>query len=391
MQFEPSVPSSLYHKMLAAEDPYPILHRLRAEHPVYFVSPEQFWLVTRYQDIERLLHYPGYVSLDGRNWEKYRPALKGSLLRWNEDNGLFCCSDEHHSRLRRLLRNIFSPISIVKMGDRIRNTVHETYMELVSERLSPVDLIAEFTSRVPYRIICQLVGLKADDDEAEYRKTIHKFICVLQPNPSIEDQQFAESALHKLLTWINRTMEERMAFPKADVVSYLLQIAHSKQTLTENDIRFLLLNIVGAGVETTAFVAQDILLLLYQDIELLEQLKADRSLANKGLLEIIRYAVGGPAGLMRFALCDFELGGQRIRQGQMLMLSRGGANRDPAVFENPDQIDLKRPIVKLPVFGRGTHRCLGEHLAMAQLQMMVEVFLDYPEEVASRPSEKWDG
>jgi cytochrome P450 len=103
----------------------------------------------------------------------------------------------------------------------------------------------------------------------------------------------------------------------------------------------------------------------------------DRSLVPKAVNEIMRFAFGGPAGLPRFAVRDFELRGQKIRKGQMLMLSFGGANRDPAVFDDPDTLDIERDARDLLVFGNGPHYCLGANLARQEMGCMIEAMLDF--------------
>jgi cytochrome P450 len=101
----------------------------------------------------------------------------------------------------------------------------------------------------------------------------------------------------------------------------------------------------------------------------------DRSLVPKAVNEILRFALGGPAGAPRYALRDFTLRGKSIRKGQMLMLSFG-ANRDPAVFAEPDVLDLERDNRELLVFGSGPHYCLGANLARQELGAMLDAALD---------------
>ena len=106
-------------------------------------------------------------------------------------------------------------------------------------------------------------------------------------------------------------------------------------------------------------------------------MKADRTLVPQTVLEIIRYGMGGPAGLPRYAVRDFEMRGKQIRKGQMLMLSFGGANRDPEVFANPDEFDITRDNSNLLMFGFGAHYCLGVHLAKAELRASVDAMCDF--------------
>jgi cytochrome P450 len=116
---------------------------------------------------------------------------------------------------------------------------------------------------------------------------------------------------------------------------------------------------------------------LLQNPYVFEQLKEDRSLIPQAVLEIIRHGMGGPAGLPRYAVSDFELRGRRIRRGQMLMMSFGGANRDPEVFANPDVFDITRDHSNLLSFGFGAHYCLGVHLAKAELCASVDALCDF--------------
>ena len=90
-----------------------------------------------------------------------------------------------------------------------------------------------------------------------------------------------------------------------------------------------------------------------------------------------RFGFGGPGALPRYAVRDFELRGRHIRKGQMLMLSFGGANRDPSVYADPDRLDLERDPKDLLTFGHGTHFCLGAHLARQEMRCMVDAALDF--------------
>jgi cytochrome P450 len=134
--------------------------------------------------------------------------------------------------------------------------------------------------------------------------------------------------------------------------------------------------LIGAGSETTNLGGLVMIQTLLQHPEQLKRVRDDRSLVPKAVNEIMRFAFGGPAGLPRFAVRDFELRGQRIKKGQMLMLSFGGANRDPAVFDDPDRLDIERDARDLLVFGNGPHYCLGANLARQEMGAMLDAALD---------------
>ena len=146
--------------------------------------------------------------------------------------------------------------------------------------------------------------------------------------------------------------------------------------LSEDDIVLLLAGLIGAGSETTSQGGASIVRMLLAEPRAMERLRGDRALIRRAIDEIIRFTFSGPGGTVRFALRDFELRGKAIRRGQMLMLSLGGANRDPAVFENPDVLDLDRPVRDLPAFGNGPHYCLGANLARQEMACMLDALLD---------------
>lgn len=115
---------------------------------------------------------------------------------------------------------------------------------------------------------------------------------------------------------------------------------------------------------------------LLEHPEQLERVRDDRSLVPSAIAEIMRFAFGGPAGMPRFAVRDFELRGKAIRKGQMLMLALGGANRDPEVFSDPDVLDIERDTRESLIFGIGPHYCLGANLARQELACMLDAALD---------------
>jgi cytochrome P450 len=175
---------------------------------------------------------------------------------------------------------------------------------------------------------------------------------------------------------VRELVAKRRTHPEEDLVSDLVQAQDADDALCEDDIVLLLSGLIGAGSETTSFGGASILRMLLAQPEVHRRLLADRTLIRRALDEIIRYTVGGPAGTLRYALRDFELRGQTIRKGQMILLSIGGANRDPAVFANPDTLDLERVVRDLPTFGNGPHYCLGANLAREEMACMLDALLD---------------
>ena len=365
-----------FFAMLAADDPYPMLHALRASDPVHWVEPLGFWLVTRHDDVKRLYHDPEHVTLDKRVWDRYVPPPEDSLFRWIDDHGSFSASREDHARQRRLVSAAFTPRAVRRMEDQIRDVIEAAAAPLRGRYGEVIDLQGEFTNVVPNAVISRLTGIPPGDDEVRFRKIAQSVIAGFMPFTPEEVRSQADRDFRALSLWVREMVAKRRVHPEEDLVTDLVHAQDADDRLSEDDIVLSLSGLIGAGSETTAQGGASILHMLLDDPAALHRLRSDRGLIRRSIDEIIRYTIGGPGGTLRYALRDFELRGQRIRKGQMFMLSLGGANRDPAVFENPDVLDLDRAVRDLLTFGNGPHYCLGANLARQEMACMLDALLD---------------
>ncbi|MGE4607733.1 MAG: cytochrome P450, partial [Myxococcota bacterium] len=238
-------------------------------------------------------------------------------------------------------------------------------------------LLGEFTNIVPNTVISRLTGIPpAGDDEVRFRQLAQSVIAGFLPFTPPDVKQKANDSFIELSDWVREMCGKRRARPEDDLVSDLLQAQDADDRLTEDDVVMLISGIVAAGSETTALGGMALIATLLNHPEPLARLRADRSIMPKAVNEIIRFAFGGPAGLPRYAVRDFELRGKPIKKGQMLMLSFGGANRDPAIYDKPDEIDFDRDNRELITFGQGPHFCLGANLARQEMGSMLDALLD---------------
>jgi len=366
-----------FTELVATEDPYPEIHRLRAEDPVHFFADLGFWVVFRHDDVKQLLNDPEHVTGDKRSWEHYAPSPEGSLLRWAEDNSLFAVKPEEHARLRRLVAAAFTPRAIRRMEEQIREVVDRVARPLKCRSGEVIDLNRGFASVIPNTVISRITGVPpAGDDEERFRDLAQSAIAGFLPFTPPELKAKADVSFGELVAWVRELCAKRRANPEEDLITDLLQAQDEDARLTEDDIVRLVTGLVAAGSETTALGGMRIARTLLENPEPAERLRADRSLVPGSLDELIRFSLGGPAGTVRFARRDFRLRGKEICRGQMIMLSFGGANRDPAVFAEPDTLDLDRGVRDLLVFGHGPHYCLGANLARQEMACMLDALLD---------------
>lgn len=367
-------------------DPYPEIARLRREDPVHYVDHMALWFVTRYGDVKRLLSDAEIATPDRRAWELYQPAPEGTYTRWLADNSLLALERDDHRRVRRLVTAAFTPRAIARMEGHIHEVVERFALPLRG-RSGVVDLMGELTDPIPNTVISRITGVPAaGGDELRFRQLAQAVIANALPFAPAEAQEQGEQAMRELSAWVREMAEERRRDPRDDLISDLVTTHDMGDRMTHDEIVTLVAGLISAGSETTSLGAVVAIVTLLQHPYVFEQLKGDRSLVPRAVTEIIRHGMGGPGGLPRYAARDFELGGKQIRKGQMLMVSFGGANRDPDVFDHPDELDITRDNTNILSFGFGAHYCLGVHLAKAELRASVDAMCDFlPTGAAIRP------
>jgi cytochrome P450 len=357
-------------------DPSRLVHRLRAEDPVHYVESFGFWFVTRHDDVKRLFNDPENVTQNRRAWEHHAPAPEGTLVRWLQEESMMARGDAEHARFRRLFTGALTPRAVRRMDAQIREVVERFAAPLRGRKGEVIDLLGSFTNPIPNAVISRIVGVQAGADEVRFRDIAQEMIRAFFPTAPPEALAQAEAALQELAPWLRRMVAERREALGEDLISDLLRAQSVDERIDDDEIVMLVSILIGAGSETTNLGGMVMIRTLLDHPEALKRVRDDRSLIPKAVNEIMRFAFGGPGGMTRFAVRDFELRGKHIRKGQMLMLGLGGANRDPEVFPNPDVLDIDRDNRELLVFGNGPHYCLGANLARQEMGCMLDAALD---------------
>jgi cytochrome P450 len=172
-------------------------------------------------------------------------------------------------------------------------------------------------------------------------------------------------------------VRQRREKPEDDLISDLVNATEGAYRFTDDDIVAQVSALLAAGSETTATGGMISIITLLDHPDALERLREDRALIPQAVHEILRFAFGGIAGTQRFALEDFELHGRKIKKGQLLVLSMGGASHDPERYPDPDRFDIDRNPQDLMTFGIGPHFCLGANLAKGEMACMIDAALDF--------------
>jgi len=355
-----------------------IVARLRAEDPIHLVPGLGFWVVTRHDDCHRMFNDPDNVTNDRRAYEHYEPrGEEGSLVRWAENNGVFAMPPAEHARVRRLVSAAFTPGAVRRMDDQIDAVVSQFARPLRGRDGEVVDFMAEFTNPIPNAVISRITGVPpSGDDERRFQELAQQTIRGFFTFASPEVKRVSDEAFTELAGWVREMAKERRDAPRDDLISDLIRAQDRDDRLGDDEIITLITGLIGAGSETTALGGLVAITTLLGHPREMDRLRADRSLIPNAVNEIMRFGFGGPGGLPRYAVRDFDFRGEAIRKGQMLMLSFAGMNRDPEVWPDPDVFDIERDCRALTVFGNGPHYCLGANLARGEMAAMVDAALD---------------
>jgi cytochrome P450 len=345
-------------------DPAPQLRRLQAEAPITKVKwwdGSTPWLVTRYDD-QRTLFADPRVSADSGN--PHFPASSPGFKESQKHRRPFIKKDDpEHARQRRMVTAPFS----VKRAEALRSAIQEIVDQLINDMLAgprPTDLVEAFALAVPSLVICEVLGVPYADHEF-FQENAKQFT---HREASAEQ---AAAGQRRLMDYMDRLISEKLAHPGSDVMSDVARQVEAGELSREDAVQMGTLLLL-AGHDTTAnMIALGTLALLQHpgQLAILRQTDDPAVVAN-AVEEMLRYLTIVHNGRTRVALEDIEIGGQVIRAGDGIVMPIELANRDAAVFPDPDQLDILRPARHHVAFLFGPHQCLGQNLARVELQVV---------------------
>jgi len=283
-------------------------------------------------------------------------------------------------QLREVTLKRFSPGSAERFRDAAIEMTNEA-IDAFIER-GECDLVTELTTPLPARLILRLLKF----DESRHMDWVHWVHSTVHDRA--HDPERAGAAGMEMFGEIVKHMEERRAEGLGDdLFSDILRGTLNGKPLDDGQITMYTVLMMLGGMDTTSGFTGNVLLRLCQDLELRQQFIDDPSLVKKGTDELLRLYTP-TLGLARTVSRDAEFHGQRLCKGDRAILMWAAANRDPAMFEDPDTLDLSRPNAKKQMaFGVGMHRCLGSHYAKMMFDVMLtQVLKRLPDfELAGEP------
>jgi cytochrome P450 len=345
-------------------DPYPIMHRLRAEAPVYWSESVGAWIITRYDDVVTTFRDVAHFSNEGRLGRavEYLPpeqrAKFGAFENHYATKSLIHSDPPDHTRLRALLNKAFTPRAVEAMRPRIQTLVEG----LLDSAPSSVDIIRDLASPLPAIVIGEIVGAPSEDS-GRFRHWADAILAFQGLNrPPLAALERAQRGLVEMRAYLNELIAQRRQQLRDDLLSRLVEAESENERLSEAELLSTCVTLLVAGHETTMSLIGNGLLLLLQNPEQLQQLRQDPALMPGAIEEMLR--VESPVARQpRLVRQDVTLGGQLMRPGQIAMQFVNAANRDPAYFADPDRFDIHRTNNRHLAFGQSVHFCIGAPLA----------------------------
>lgn len=333
------------------------------------------WTLTRYQDILAVLR-DDLFSVDPRNATAFdelreQTGEEDSFIRNAAGRVLLFTDPPDHTRLRTLVNKAFTPRTVERLRGHITELV-DGILDDVAVR-GEMDVIEDLAYPLPALVICELMGVPTSDRDM-FRGWSGEVAPVLDPWTSKEILDNAVGTLAKFLFYFMDLVQKRREDPQDDLVSALLAAEEQDDKLTDEQLFALCVLIFIAGHETTQNLIGNGLLALLRHPDELERLRENPRLTKDAVEELLRY--DSPVQLTgRSPTTDVEISGVTIPKGEQLILLLGAGNRDPAVFDDPDRLDITRTKTSVLSFGAGAHFCLGAGLARLEGAIVFDALL----------------
>ncbi|MFD3841139.1 cytochrome P450 [Streptomyces sp. NPDC058642] len=362
-------------------DPHPVYARLRERGPVHRIRPPgsdpgyRSWLVVGHEEARAALADPR-LSKDGRRI--------GVTFHEEELIGrhLLGADQPEHTRLRGLVSRAFT----TRRVEELRPRVQEITDDLLDAMLpyGRGDLVQSLAYPLPITVICELLGVP-EMDRTEFRKVSTEVVAPTSPESAYDAVVRLDAYLRELIE------DKRCAGPGDDLLSDLIRTtAEDGDRLSPQELLGMAFLLLIAGHETTVNLITNGVHALLTHPDQLAALRADMSLIDGAVEEILRYEGPVENATFRYAAEPLEIAGTAIAEGDHVMVGLTAADRDGARYPAPDTFDIRRDPRGHLAFGHGIHFCLGAPLARLEARTAIRSLLDRAPDLAlDGPPGEW--
>lgn len=373
LAFDPSDPVFL-------EDPYPALRRLRESARAFHDERRERWFVTRHEDVRACLRDKrlgrnfrhvlteeeiGVPPLDPR-WRNFWATERWSLL-WLEP--------PDHTRIRKLVAAAFTPRSVEALREPARELARDLLAPLAET--GRMELLYDYAQPYSISVICRMLGVPLDRHR-DLLDWSHRMVKMYEFDVPDEAAVAANRAAREFQEYVRGLIAERRAHPRDDMVTALVEARVDGERLSDDEIVSTVIVLLNAGHEASVNTLGNGMLAFAHHPEQWRRVVDGVVAAATAGEELIRY--DPPLQLFeRWVLTDdFAIGDVPIPRGEKIAMLFGSANRDPRVFERPDEFDVGRENAAQHIgFGGGIHVCIGAPLARVELEASLEALRRY--------------
>ena len=343
-------------------NPFPLLSILRGNAPVFrYELPDgnALWFITRFDEAVRVLRDLRFSS---RGYGGYRDSSDASVavdplgLR----QSMVFRDEPDHARLRTLVAKGFTPRLIESLRPRIEEIAEELLDKVLASGQTTIDLMSAFAYPLPINVISEMLGVP-HQDRLNLQRWSH---AINNSDRTAEDQR----GILEFAEYVKVLIASKRANPADDLTSSLVSTDEGDH-LSEDELVGMVSLLIFAGHETTSNLIGNGTLALLSNRAEWEKLRSDSSLIPNAVEEMLRYCGPAVATTPRFAMTDIEIAGQLIKKGDMVNVVVGSADRDQALFTDPESLDIARQFERHLAFGHGIHYCLGAPLARLEGQI----------------------
>jgi cytochrome P450 len=330
---------------------------------VTMLNGRVMWMVFGYAEARTVLSDPRFSSdrfRYGTARQDIPEKVRKKLLDERSRAGSFISMDPpEHTRYRKLLTGQFTVRRMRQLAPRIEEIVTE-HLDAMLAAGTSADLVTAFALPFPSLVICELLGVRYSDRAEFQRRTS----TMLRLDTSFEELLRVRDEMREFMLSL---VTEKRECPSDDLLSGLIHDNGAHTALTDDELVNIATLLLVAGHETTANMLGLGTFALLEHPEQLEALRADPSLIDNAVEELLRHLSIVHLGIFRVTTEGVELGGQQIPAGQTVLVSLPLANRDPEHWVSPAALDVSRGRSPHLAFGHGVHQCLGQQLARVEM------------------------
>jgi cytochrome P450 len=359
-------------------DPVPFYNELRADGPL--VRSRIGYLAVDHAVLHELLRSDdfGVVSLGANlpgplRWLERH--TRGGLLHPLRQPSLLAVEPPEHTRYRKTVSSVFTPRAVAVLRERVQQTADLLLDQLVGQP-GVVDVVERYCMQLPFAIIGDILGVP-EQDRPRLMELGELAAPSLDTGLSWSQYRQVQHGLDGLDSWLAEHLAQLRCTPDDDLMSQLVRASDDGAHLNDSELRATAGLMLVAGFETIVNLLSNGIRMLIDAPAQLGTLHENPDGWSNAIEEILRLESPLQNGAPRVARKDTELAGMRIRRGEMVVLCLAAANRDPAVFDDPDRFDIARPnAIRHLAFSGGRHFCPGAALARVEGEVGLRAFFE---------------